>query len=210
MAVCHFWVAGLDEVQPPPPGFVWLAQRVEHVLYVGETLTCTDQPTLGAPPDSENFWDLDDQLLAELEALEDVERGFDAYNAFTFADTADFAVPCERRVGIWEYAGGRIFPTCPSGRAPSSPAEEATEDEAEEESPDDVGFACFPETAVDKATRSSMLHTRRLVRAWHVRQHQLRAVEDSSCLPSLGAAEEGDERQPLAAKRREKRRICFH
>ncbi len=79
----------------------------------------------------------------------------------------------------------------------------------EEQGPGDVGFACTPVTAVDKATRSCMLHTRRLVRAWHVRQHQLRAVEDSLCLPSLGAAEEGDERQPLAAKRREKRRIWF-
>jgi hypothetical protein len=209
MAVCHFWVAGLDEVQPPPPGFVWLAQRVEKGQLVGEILACTGQPTPDARPESEDIWSLDDQLLAELEAREDVERGFDAYNAFTFADTADFAEPCERRVGIWEYAGGRIFPTCPSGRAPSSPAEEATEDEAEEESSDDVGFACFPETAVYKATRSCMLHTRRLVRAWHVRQHQLRAVEDSLCLPSLGAAEEGDERQPFAAKRREKRRIWF-
>ncbi len=86
MAVCHFWVAGLDEVQPPPPGFMWLAyvgetMRMENGQYVGETLTCTGQPTLGAPPDSENFWDLDDQLLADLEAREDAERGCDVYNA---------------------------------------------------------------------------------------------------------------------------------
>ena len=218
MAVCHFWVAGLDEVPPPPAGFVWLAQRVEHGQYVGETLTCTGQPApltasqwLGAEPESEDFWCLDDQLLAELEAREDAERGFDVYNAYTFGDAAVFAEPCKRFVGVWEYAGGRIFPTCPSGRAPSAPAEEATEEEAaEEERFEDIPFACTSGTAVDRATRSCMLHTRRFVRAWHVRQQQLRADEESSCLPSLGVAEEGDERQPLAARRREKRRIWFH
>ena len=116
MAVCHFWVAQLDELQPPPPGFMWLAQRTEHGQYVGETLTCLGLPApstapqcFGAEAESEDIWTLDDQLFAELEAREDAERGFDVYSAYTFGDAAVFAEPCMRNVGVWEYAGGHIF-----------------------------------------------------------------------------------------------------
>ena len=69
---------------------MYLAQPMENGQPSGEVLWCTGQPApltasqwLGAEAESEDFWCLDDQLPADLEAREDAERDFDVYNAAT-------------------------------------------------------------------------------------------------------------------------------